>query len=72
MLLWHDSKGSSLQRVGLLLFELKKSRNEISVLRLAQEARKNLCEHLTIETEANDMESLNRLMDDYNFIQSCA
>ena len=55
-----------------MLLELKKSRNEISVLRLAQEARKNLCEHLTIETEANDMESLNRLMDAYNFIQSRA
>lgn len=60
------------ETIGLLLVELKKSRNEISVLRLAQEARKNLCERLAIETEANDMEFLNRMMIDYNFIQSQA
>lgn len=60
------------ETIGLLLFELKKSRNEISLLRLVQQARKNICGRLSIESESNDMEFLNTLMDDYNFIQSKA
>lgn len=60
------------ETISLLLLELKKSRNEISLLRLVQQARKNICQRLSIESESNDMDFLNVLMNDYNFIQSKA
>jgi len=58
------------ETINVLLLELKKSRNEIGLLRLVQQARKNICERLQIESDLNDMAFLNATINDYNFLQA--
>lgn len=60
------------ETLGLLMYELKKSRNELVLMKLAQEARSRLCERLGINSPVHDMDFLNGLLDDYNFLQTRA
>lgn len=54
------------ETIGLILTELQKSRNAISVMRIAHDARMRLCERFSIESNEEDTAFLSRLLDDYN------
>lgn len=58
------------ETLGLLLYELKKSRNELVLMKLTQDARKRLAERLGIDSPVHDLDFLNGLLDDYNYLQT--
>ncbi|MHB1277854.1 MAG: RDD family protein [Bacteroidia bacterium] len=60
------------ETLGLLLYELKKSRNELVLMRMAQDARKRLAEKLGIDSPVHDLDFLNGILDDYNYLQTRA
>ncbi|HCS20382.1 MAG TPA: hypothetical protein DIW47_07445 [Bacteroidetes bacterium] len=60
------------ETLGLLLYELKKSRNEMVLMRMAQDARKRLAGRLGIDSPVHDLDFLNGILDDYNYLQTRA
>ncbi len=58
------------ETLGLLLYELKKSRNEMVLMKLAQDARKRLAARLGIDSPVHDLDFLNGILDDYNYLQT--
>jgi uncharacterized RDD family membrane protein YckC len=58
------------ETIGLLLYELKRGQNEMVVMKMAQEARKRLADRLKIDSPVHDMDFLNGILDDYNYLQT--